>query len=482
MIKQHRRHYNFACLSGDMVAFVATFYLAWWTRGHYLPRFLPYLVDRPFFSPETYFPFLVLAAIALLGAYFARGIYRKPAATPLSEAFLQNFQAVALAFLASLAMAYGVRLQWISRIFLGTHMFYFLFASTAVHHGLALWFRREAQLGANRRVLALVGSGQQAREVAQRILDHRELGLFIRGFFEDETGFDPAEVEAMQRLGVPHLGGVHMLIPFARREVVDGVLFAVDTRRLGRMEDLFLQCEDLGLDTLVAANLFPHLVAKVQLEHLQEFPLLRYTTVPHSPIALGFKRLMDAVGAAAGLLLLSPLLAAVAAAVKLSDGGPAFFRQERVGLNGRRFTLVKYRTMVMGADKMKAELQEKNEVDGPVFKIRDDPRVTRLGHFLRKSSIDELPQLWNVLKGEMSLVGPRPPIPSEVDQYERWQRRRLSMRPGLTCLWQISGRSELDFDSWMKLDLQYIDHWSLTQDFVILLKTVPAVLSTRGAA
>jgi exopolysaccharide biosynthesis polyprenyl glycosylphosphotransferase len=389
---------------------------------------------------------------------------------------------VALAFLLSLAIAYGLRMQWISRIFLGTHIFYFLFASTFVHHGLALWFRSEAQHGANRGVLLLVGSGQQARDVAQRILDHRELGVFIRGFFEDEMGFDPAEVEAMQRLGVPHLGGVNMLIPFAQREVADGVLFAVDTRRLGRMEDLFLQCEDLGLDTLVAANLFPHLVAKVQLEHLQEIPLLRYTTVPHSPIALAFKRFIDIAGAAAGLLLLSPLLAGVAAIVKMSDGGSVFFRQERVGLNGRRFTLIKYRTMVVGADKMKAELMEHNEADGPVFKIRNDPRVTRLGRFLRKSSMDELPQLWNVLKGEMSLVGPRPPIPSEVDLYERWQRRRLSMRPGLTCLWQISGRSELDFDSWMKLDLHYIDHWSLTLDLIILLKTIPAVLSTRGAA
>ena len=153
-----------------------------------------------------------------------------------------------------------------------------------------------------------------------------------------------------------------------------------------------------------------------------------------------------------------------------------------MGLNGRRFNCHKFRTMVVDAEKRLAELQHLNEVDGPVFKIKRDPRITRVGAVLRKTSLDELPQLWNVLVGEMSLVGPRPPIPSEVEKYERWQRRRLSMRPGITCLWQISGRSNLDFDTWMRLDLSYIDNWSLTLDLVILLKTVPAVLSARGAA
>lgn len=152
-----------------------------------------------------------------------------------------------------------------------------------------------------------------------------------------------------------------------------------------------------------------------------------------------------------------------------------------MGLRGRRFNLYKFRTMVKDAEKKLEEIKHLNEVDGPVFKIEKDPRLTPIGGFLRKSSIDELPQLFNVLKGEMSIVGPRPPIPSEVNEYERWQRRRLSMRPGLTCLWQISGRSELDFDTWMRLDLQYIDNWSLTLDLIIILKTIPAVLSGRGA-
>jgi lipopolysaccharide/colanic/teichoic acid biosynthesis glycosyltransferase len=172
----------------------------------------------------------------------------------------------------------------------------------------------------------------------------------------------------------------------------------------------------------------------------------------------------------------------VAGAIRLSSQGGVLFRQTRCGLYGRRFTLYKFRTMVEGAEDRLAELQHLNEMDGPVFKSRRDPRVTRLGRLLRKFSLDELPQLWNVLRGDMSLVGPRPPIPEEVARYERWQRRRLSMKPGLTCLWQVNGRNELDFRSWIDLDLQYIDSWSLGLDLRILLKTIPVVLSGRGAS
>ncbi len=175
-------------------------------------------------------------------------------------------------------------------------------------------------------------------------------------------------------------------------------------------------------------------------------------------------------------------MAAIALAIRLTSSGQVLFRQVRCGLNGRRFTLYKFRTMVEDAERRRPELHHLNEMDGPVFKVRRDPRVTRLGRLLRRYSLDELPQLWNVLSGTMSLVGPRPAIPEEVAQYQRWQRRRLSMRPGLTCLWQISGRNDLDFDRWMELDLEYIDSWSPLLDLKILARTVPVVLSGRGAS
>jgi lipopolysaccharide/colanic/teichoic acid biosynthesis glycosyltransferase len=171
----------------------------------------------------------------------------------------------------------------------------------------------------------------------------------------------------------------------------------------------------------------------------------------------------------------------LAAWVKLGSPGPVFYRQTRCGLDGRHFTLLKFRSMGANADELFPDLKEKNEVDGPVFKMRNDPRCTQLGRWMRTFSLDELPQLWNVLRGDMSLVGPRPPLPGEVDQYEPWQRRRLRIRPGLTCLWALEGRSQLRFERWVKLDLLYMDNWSVWLDFKILLKTIPVVLSGRGA-
>jgi exopolysaccharide biosynthesis polyprenyl glycosylphosphotransferase len=191
----------------------------------------------------------------------------------------------------------------------------------------------------------------------------------------------------------------------------------------------------------------------------------------------------DVVCAGLGLLLLSPLLILTALLIKIEDPkGGVFFGQERSGLYGLTFKMWKFRSMVSNAEELREKLEAENEMDGPVFKIKNDPRITRVGRFLRKSSIDELPQLWNVLTGDMSLVGPRPPIPAEVEKYERWQMRRLSMRPGITCIWQVSGRNNIDFDTWMKLDLQYIDNWTLFLDLKLLLKTLPVVLLRRGAS
>jgi exopolysaccharide biosynthesis polyprenyl glycosylphosphotransferase len=181
------------------------------------------------------------------------------------------------------------------------------------------------------------------------------------------------------------------------------------------------------------------------------------------------------------LLLLAPLLAAVAVAIWLESPGPVLFRQRRVGLNGREFWLYKFRSMHRDAEARLQDLIARNEASGPVFKMRNDPRVTRVGRFIRKTSLDEFPQFWNVLRGEMSIVGPRPPLPEEVRQYKRWQRRRLSVRPGITCEWQVSGRSNVDFDRWIALDLQYIDNWSLWNDLRICARTIPAVLLARGA-
>jgi exopolysaccharide biosynthesis polyprenyl glycosylphosphotransferase len=193
------------------------------------------------------------------------------------------------------------------------------------------------------------------------------------------------------------------------------------------------------------------------------------------------KRLVDVLASAMGLLVAGPVMLLLGVLVKLDSPGPMFYRQRRTGLGGRLFTFYKLRSMHAGAHLRRSELWHLNEADGPIFKISKDPRVTRIGRWLRRTSLDELPQLFNVLKGDMSLVGPRPPLPEEVERYEPWQRRRLDVKPGITCLWQISGRSRLGFDEWMRLDLEYIRHRSLALDFKILVRTVPAVLSREGA-
>jgi exopolysaccharide biosynthesis polyprenyl glycosylphosphotransferase len=194
------------------------------------------------------------------------------------------------------------------------------------------------------------------------------------------------------------------------------------------------------------------------------------------------KRAIDVVGAGAGLVVLLPLLGAVAALVRLTSPGPVFYRSRYLGERGRRFTGYKFRSMVVNADDLKASMAHMNHMKGPAFKIRDDPRVTPVGRILRKYSLDELPQLWNVLRGDMSLVGPRPPLPEEFARFSDWHKRKLAVKPGITCLWQINGRSEIsDFDEWARLDLQYIERWSLRVDLEILIKTIPAVLHGRGA-
>ncbi|MEN6372942.1 MAG: exopolysaccharide biosynthesis polyprenyl glycosylphosphotransferase [Armatimonadota bacterium] len=211
---------------------------------------------------------------------------------------------------------------------------------------------------------------------------------------------------------------------------------------------------------------------------------LESMSVPAADVRSGYlfvKRVIDVIGALVLLLLLSPVFLIIVICIKLDSKGTIIFRQKRLGLGGRAFVFYKFRSMCVDAEKSKTKILHLNEVSGPIFKIRNDPRITRVGKFMRRYSLDELPQLFNVLKGDMSFVGPRPPLPDEVEQYEEWQLRRLSVIPGITCLWQISGRSKLSFDEWVKLDLQYIDSRSIWLDIIILLKTIPAVISADGA-
>ena len=264
---------------------------------------------------------------------------------------------------------------------------------------------------------------------------------------------------------------------------VDEVLVALPMNKYGPLvETIVRHCEEQGIIVRVRTEIFNLQVARSYLDDLQGVPVMTIQSGPTDGWALVIKRLIDIVGSAALLLALAPLFAIVMLLIRLDSPGPVFFAQERVGFNKRRFRMLKFRTMVDGSDRQQHMLEHLNEVEGPVFKIKNDPRVTRVGGLLRRFSIDELPQLINVLRGDMSLVGPRPLPVRDVERIElQWHKRRFSIRPGITCLWQVNGRSNIGFDDWVRMDLDYIDKWSLGLDLLILMKTIPAVFKGPGA-
>ena len=383
---------------------------------------------------------------------------------------------VAYAALCLVVLEYAVRLE-LSRPFL------LLFA--AYTWVLLLLFRLTAGrvVGVLRREFVaphqvlIAGTGERALRLARALETSGEYDIRLRGFLSEEQ----------RPLSAIALGSVYRVWPIGeltsilREHVVDEIIFAVGSESLSNLEEVFLICDEEGVRTRVAVDFFPHVNSTVSLDRFGDTPLLTFSAAPYDEVQLLVKRAIDLVIAAAGLLVLSPLMALIALLVRLTSPGPAIFRQVRCGLNGRRFVFYKFRSMVENAEELKDQLSHLNTRDGVVFKIPDDPRLTPLGRILRKFSIDEWPQLWNVLRGDMSLVGPRPAVPSEVDRYECWQRRRLRMRPGLTCLWAISGRDNVDFETWMKMDMQYIDNWSLSLDWKILLQTIPRVITGHGA-
>ena len=320
----------------------------------------------------------------------------------------------------------------------------------------------------------VVGSGASARHLGQALEQSADYGVRLMGFLDDE----PGQVELSQAYQQYPLSRLPELL---REQVIDEIIFAVDSGKLAEMEEVFLLCDEEGVRTRVVVDFFPHVNSQVYLDRLGTTPLLTFSAAPHDEIRLLLKRVTDILLAAAALVLLLPFMLLIALLIPLTSPGPAIFRQERCGLNGRRFVFYKFRSMCDNAEELKASVAHLNQ-RSTAFKIPNDPRLTRIGWFLRKFSIDEWPQLWNVLKGDMSLVGPRPAVPEEVEMYQRWQRRRLRMRPGLTCLWAVAGRDALDFETWMKMDMQYIDTWSLALDWKIILRTIPRVLTGRGAS
>lgn len=411
------------------------------------------------------------------------GLYRLRARLTIRSETLDIVKAGVLIAVLTFAALYVLKLPEISRLFLLVLFSLQIVVTVASRFALRIAFILARRRGMNTRYVLVVGTGSSAQAFADRIERHRELGLRVIGHLEVRDDDGPAgrrgTPEAPMLLSRPILGHVDDLEDILHSRVVDEVAVCLPAGSVGLVEPITRLCEEEGKVVRIPLTDYTILLPGGRIEEFDGISVLSLVYGPDRVVGLFAKRIVDIALSAMALVVLSPLLALVGIAILLDDGHPILFRQPRVGLHGRIFRVAKYRTMVRDAEARVAELQAQNVIKGPAFKIAVDPRLTRVGRWLRKTSVDEFPQFWNVLRGEMSLVGPRPPLPREVAEYDIWHRRRLAMKPGITGLWQVSARHEEEFDRWVELDLDYIDRWSLWLDLKIMVKTIPAMLQGR---
>jgi len=463
---QERRYVHLVYLVVDIILIAFSFYLS------YSLRYSQSLIAKNFPDYQEYFLLLFLWAISLIFILNNHRLYSTDRSLTIPREIWLIIRSVFFSsVLAGLAM-FLLQMKFFSR-------FIFILSNLLLILNLSLWraikriiIRYRIKKGYYNMNILIVGAGRAGSLLAEEINNHPYLGLKVVGFIDDaKTG---------KILDYDILGKTQDLKEIVQRYYVDEIYITIPSQRQKVSEILALGGK-LNKTVRIMADSFSFPFADIKLNYIGLVPLIRYTQREFHKSEILIKRLLDVVIASILLIVLFPLFAIIAFLIKIDSPGPIFYISQRCGKKGRLFNFYKFRSMKVGADKEKELLKEKSEVKGPIFKIRNDPRITRWGRFLRKYSLDELPQLINVIKGEMSLVGPRPPTPDEVAKYDTWQMRRLEVKPGITCLWQVRGRSDLSFYKWVKWDLWYIDNWSLGLDLMILLWTIPAVLKRKGA-
>ncbi len=334
-------------------------------------------------------------------------------------------------------------------------------------------FKRARSNGRNTRSIVIIGD-YTATSFIEMVLNYKEWGYKIVSIIGNK------DLTKMYGNVIPTLPPETDVAKLLEDKTIDEVVFIKEKMNVDEVEDITHACSEVGVIFRLYSPFFNKLKSKAHIHHYNTMPLLTISNAPTDYLAMRLKAIFDFIISLMVIVIVSPVFVLISIIIKLTDWGPVFFKQKRVGLRGRKFYVFKFRTMVTNAEGLKSTLMEDNEMDGPVFKMKNDPRITKVGRFLRKTSLDELPQFFNVLMGDMSVVGPRPPVPQEVKAYERWQLRRLSMKPGITCTWQVSGRNDIPFEEWMRMDLDYIDSWSLKLDFVIFLKTIRTMIIADG--
>jgi len=423
--------------------------------------------------------FAVALAIAIpywILTLYANGIYLSMRTRTYLEILWALVKSAFLTFLLLGTFIFLFKLTFMSRLFFMLFMglsFLFIWIEKTALFMSAHYVRRQ---GLSTRRLLIVGTGKRAIDFIRKADKHPEWGFEILGAIDDEPG---RGVHRVGRLAV--IGTLEDISEIFHRDAVDEVVFVVPRSRLNSLQGAIGDCETEGVAVTVAVDLFDTKLARSSVAELDGLPLLHFKTTHAKEWELLVKRLFDFAASSLGILVLSPLFLILAVLIKATSKGPVFFKQDRLGLAGRRFTLFKFRTMRLGAHDVLSEVTDLNAMTTPEFKDKKTRWITPIGRLMRKFSMDELPQLFNVFLGHMSIVGPRPTVPDEVDKYKDWQRRRFSMKPGITCLWQVNGRNNIAFEDWMKLDLEYLDKWSLWLDAKILMKTVPVVIFGIGA-
>jgi exopolysaccharide biosynthesis polyprenyl glycosylphosphotransferase len=443
----------------------------------YLLAFLLYsLLGGGQISLTRYGLALVFAIPYWCLSLYANGMYQSLRTHTYLEILWAIIKSAAITFFLLGTFIFLLKLQFMSRlffiIFFGLTFLFIWLEKTAIFMG-SHYIRRQ---GLNTRRLLIIGTGKRALGFVKKSDQHPEWGFEILGAIDDEPG---RGVQKVGRLDV--IGTLRDIPKIFHERAVDEVVLLVPRSRLNHLQGAIDDCETEGVVVTVAVDLFDTKLARSSVTELDGLPLLHFKTTHAKEWELLIKRIFDVAASGLGILIVSPVLLGSALLIKLNSKGPVFFKQERLGLAGRRFTLYKFRSMRLGSHEALSDVADLNDMTTDEFRKKKTQLITPVGRILRKFSIDELPQLINVFVGHMSIVGPRPTVPDEVDKYKDWQRRRFSMKPGITCLWQVNGRNNLAFEEWMKLDLEYLDNWSLWLDVKIMLKTVPVVLFGIGA-
>ncbi|MBI1880400.1 MAG: undecaprenyl-phosphate glucose phosphotransferase, partial [Chloroflexi bacterium] len=458
----------------DVVLINVAFILAYWVR-YKLQLFRA--VDPAFDVPyDVYLPFAGLFTLLLILVYRQQGAYRLRRQISWFDEFYAIVNGTATGTIIMIVFIFLYRAAFYSRaifIYAGIFVILLLGLSRLIKVSLLRFLRRRG-IGSER--VVIVGAGEMARTVMRAVVANPECGFNVIGFLDDNPVKGETDIGRFKALG-----SLANLADVLREQAIDEVIITLPWQYHRKIVSIMTHCERENIRARIVPDLFQMTISRMHVEDIAGVPMIGVKEVSISGLNQVVKRSIDLVGAGLVVVIGAPLMALVALAIKLESPGPVLFRQERVGRNGRRFTVYKFRSMIEGAEEQQAALQDLNEAEGPLFKIRDDPRMTRVGKWLRKLSLDELPQFYNVLRGEMSLIGPRPPLPAEVKQYQEWHKRRLEVSPGITGLSQISGRSTLSFDETALLDIYYIENWSLGLDTKIMLQTIPRVIFGNGA-